>query len=176
MHIEKGKGSRTKTLGELALEMQQKSPDKVAVNDLGNEILKGEDVMKSIWECVRNGLKVFGIPVVFVELHMWMDRTIQQQPNIRKIPRASCPTPTYGQTVFKYDSRIDKMETLWSMPDRETSIAYLHNYKQVPDVEKTSLYTALNFYNGSLDALCKSEQDKQDLVIKMYYDDGLIIH
>lgn len=176
MYIEKGKGSRTKTLGELSLEMQQQTPHQMAVNDLGYEILqKDEAYMRKLWKCINNGLEVFGIPVVYVEVHKWMDRTVQQTGNVRMKPRVSCATPTYGQDVWKYDSRDGHLQVLWSMPDRESSIAYLHNPKQVPASEKKTLFTVLDFYNGSLDALCQHEIDELDKLLNRL-DGKSIIH
>jgi|FreactTroBogLake_1042271.scaffolds.fasta_scaffold03182_3 hypothetical protein len=176
MKLEKGRGSRVKTLGELSLEMQSQTPEKIGVNELGNEILqKNEVFMRKLLKCIENGLEVFKIPVVYVEVHMWMSRTVVQQPNIRMKARASCATPTYGQTVFKYDSRDGHLQTLWSMPDRESSIAYLHNKKIIPVAEQKNLFTVLDFYNGKLDALRKQEQDVQDEIIRSVYDDGIVV-
>jgi hypothetical protein len=175
MKLEKGKGSRTQTLGELSIKMQQQSPQKVSVKDLGHEILQKDEIyMKKLWKCINNGLEVFEIPVVYVEVHKWIDRAVHQTGNVRMKPRVSCATPTYGQDVWKYDSRYGKLEVLWSMPDRESSIAYLHNPKLVPKEEQRTLFTVLDFYNGSLDRLCQQEIAELDKLLNRL--DGGIIH
>jgi hypothetical protein len=176
MKLEKGKGLRTKTLGELALENQKQETTHIAVNDLGHEILQKDEVyMRKLWKCINNGLEVFGIPVVYVEVHKWIDRAIQQVGNIRMKPRVSCATPTYGQDVWKYDVRDGHLQVLWSMPDRESSIAYVQNPKMVPKNEQQTLFTVLDFYNGSLDMLCQQEIAQLDeLLLKL--DGSVIIH
>lgn len=174
MKLEKGRGSRIKTVGELSVEQRLKEPYKVAVKEFGEEVLQKDDTyMKKLWACVQNGLDVFEIPVVYVEVHGWKERAMDNVINYRMKPRVSCPTPTYGQAAWKFDNRSGKLEILWQMSDRETCISLLHNAKIVDPLEKKSLKYALEFYNGTLDRICHQEDEKVTNLLKQL--DGTII-
>jgi hypothetical protein len=48
---------------------------------------------------------------------------IGQAPRTQVFARRSCPTPTYKQSVWKYNSNLERLEFLWSIPD---ALLYYH--------------------------------------------------
>ena len=66
------------------------------------------------------------------------------------IPTKVCPTPTYDQTVYKYDSRKEDIEFIWVVPDRETCLTFKENITQIVPEERGLLKFILEFYDGTL--------------------------
>lgn len=62
----------------------------------------------------------------------------------------SCPTPTWDQTVYKYHKNDDKLEYLWTVPDRETCLTFQENAPDIVPEEKWLLRQILEFHDGTL--------------------------
>lgn len=62
----------------------------------------------------------------------------------------SCPTPTYDQTVYRFNSQKGDIEFIWVIPDRETCLTFKENVAQIVPAEHALLQNILEFYNGSL--------------------------
>lgn len=71
------------------------------------------------------------------------------------IPTISCPTPHFDQTVYKYDSKKENIEHLWTIPDEETSLIFLENKDKIVPEEQQLLSYILKYFNGDLFKLCK---------------------
>ena len=68
---------------------------------------------------------------------------------------SACPTPSYDQTVYRYDSKKEDVEFLWVVPDKETCEIFKENItKRVPE-EQGLLSQILRFYDGTLFRMCK---------------------
>lgn len=66
------------------------------------------------------------------------------------IPTIACPTPTYDQTVYRYNSAKNDIEFLWVIPDRETALTLKENKNIVVPAEMGLLQFVLDFYDGKL--------------------------
>jgi hypothetical protein len=62
----------------------------------------------------------------------------------------ACPTPTYDQTVFRYNASQGHLEYLWTVPDRETALVYKANKNQIVPAERPLLKFVLDFFDGTL--------------------------
>lgn len=62
----------------------------------------------------------------------------------------TCPTPTYDQTVFKYNDAKGDIEFIWVVPDRETCLTFKENITQIVPEERQLLQNILDFYDGTL--------------------------
>ncbi len=71
------------------------------------------------------------------------------------VPTKTCPTPTYDQTVYRYDSKKENLEFIWIVPDRETCLTFKENVKQIVPAEQGLLKFILDYYNGTLLQLAK---------------------
>lgn len=71
------------------------------------------------------------------------------------IPTIDCPTPTYDQTIYKYDAHKEALEFLWVIPDRETCLTLQENKDIVVPEERQLLQYVLHFYDGTLYKLAK---------------------
>jgi len=65
------------------------------------------------------------------------------------IPTKSCPTPTYDQTIYRYDDAKDSIEFVWVVPDRETCEIFRENITIIVPAERALLQCILNFYDGT---------------------------
>lgn len=69
------------------------------------------------------------------------------------IPRYSCPTPSYDQTLYRYNSQADEIEFIWCVPDKDTSDYLYFHRSQVQ--EKELLEQIIDFKSGKLMRKCK---------------------
>jgi hypothetical protein len=78
-------------------------------------------------------------------------------PNIRIYPliKRACPTPFYDQSVWKYHYTEDRLEFLWTVPDRDTCAYYRAHALEVVLPERELLNFVLSYYDGSLLRLAK---------------------
>lgn len=157
MEEEKGK----KTVGELALEQQQKPYYEVPVEDFGKEILQEkDDYMNNLWQAVDNGRKFFGVDVLYVAVLTWRERLIQNVMRNKFRPRITCPTPTYAQSCWKYEKEHDRLQLLWTIPDRDSCTMLLDAGPSVEGEERIVLKHVLDFYDGTLDKVCQKENNE----------------
>ncbi len=162
MQEEKGKKLRTQTVGELALEQQQKPYYEVPVEEFGKEILQEkDDYMNNLWEAVDRGLKEYNSDILFVAILSLRERLLTNVMRNKFVPRRSCPTPTYCQSVFKYEKVHDRLGLLWTIPDRESCTALLENALEVKGEKRIVLQHVLDFYDGTLDRLCQKENGEE---------------
>lgn len=61
-----------------------------------------------------------------------------------------CPTPDYNQSVFRYDSKKEELEYLWTVPDKETCDMFQQNAIHIVPEERQLLDMVLKFRNGTL--------------------------
>ena len=62
-----------------------------------------------------------------------------------------CPTPTFDQTVYRFNSVTGNIELLWTLPNAEACGIYRHYRNQVPDDEQQLLGYIMAFWSGELD-------------------------
>jgi hypothetical protein len=67
----------------------------------------------------------------------------------------SCPTPTFDQTIYKYNSKKEAIEFLWVVPDQETALTLKENKQIVVAEERGLLQFVLDYYDGNLHRICK---------------------
>lgn len=71
------------------------------------------------------------------------------------IPRNSCPTPFFDQTVYKYNAQADQIEFLWVVPDKETAEIFKENKEKIVPEERCLLEQVMKYYDGTLFQLAK---------------------
>ena len=71
------------------------------------------------------------------------------------MPRKSCPTPAYDQTVYRWNSIKKDIEYIWTVPDKETCLTLYQNKDIVVPSEQALLKMIIKFYDGSLYRLMK---------------------
>ncbi len=158
MEEKKGPEAPRKTVGELAYELMNKTPYTVPVKEFGAEILTGNDTyMKNLWTAVKHGKdkgfgdlnKKFYILVLTNKERLWSN--VMRN---RYKAQVACPIPAWAQSVYQYSELDDRLQLMWTIPDRESCDLLRENALALPDEEKTVLKYVLDFYDGTLDKLC----------------------
>lgn len=62
----------------------------------------------------------------------------------------TCPTPTWDQTVYHYHAKEEKLEYLWTVPDRETCRVFQDHALEIVPEERQLLDMILKFHDGTL--------------------------
>lgn len=140
------------TIGKLSLDLAQKTPDTRDPVELEREMHK--DYEYNVLLCVERGKKdLFGDFYVVVETkkERLMDNVLRNFFFYRK----TCPTPTYDQTVYRYDRKKDEVDFLWVLPSKDTCQLLTENALQVVPEERDLLMHVLSFSDGSLLKLSK---------------------
>ena len=95
---------------------------------------------------------------------------IGQQPQFILLARLSCPTPTYKQTVWKYNHVSDSEEFVWTIPD---AILYYHVLKNAhkylidPETKELAQFVTL-MESGEMEKwVIKENGNLKDAIIKI---------
>jgi len=140
------------TVGKVALDLMQKKAESQDPIELEREMQK--DYIKNLVECVDKHKKEFTDRFFIVVL----TKNEKLMPNVFRsyfFPRGTCPTPDYDQTVYKYNSKDEQLEYVWTIPSRDTCHHLKDNALQVADSERDLLKFVLDFADGSLYKLCR---------------------
>lgn len=140
---------KIKTVGEYAQELKQKQPDTIDTVELQREIDQKEKTLEEIWKCVEEHEKLWNFPfyVVVLQKH---EKALQNVVRRYFLARRSCPSPTYDQTVFRFEPKTGQLEWIWSLPDRNSCKHYIKNHQQIPKSHHDLLRCIVAFYNGQL--------------------------
>lgn len=78
------------------------------------------------------------------------------------VARKTCATPTPGHAVWKYDRKDDRIFLLWDLPvEKSCRWLYLHRF-ELPPSENKILKVILDFYDGTLEARARKENNEID--------------
>ena len=150
---------KKKTAGEYYLDLLNKSPEEIDVVEMQREMQK--DWEKNIVACVDNHKKIFPDDF-YVVITTKRERILSTVVRNYFSARMSCPTPNYEQIVYKYHRDDDRLEFIWSVPDRETCVVYLNNAQEVDPSEYELLKMIRDFADGTLFKECK-KRNNEDL-------------
>jgi len=155
--------SPKKTVGAHAVELQQKKDEKINPIDLQREIHKGntnEDSFENqVRVAVERGMKDlegdFYIVVLFKKERL-LKNIIRQY----FFPRISCPTPEYDQIVYQYERKTEKLEMLWVVPDKQSTIDLPLMASYLPHEQSELVGFVRDFNSGKLDRVCEKLNKK----------------
>lgn len=142
-----------KTVGAHSFELQQKDPDTRDPIELEREIHK-TDYEKGVIEAIETGRRIYQSPFYVVVLTK-KERLMQNVLRHYFIPRQSCPTATWDQVVYKFSVTDEKLDFLWTVPDKETCELFRSNALKIVQEERWLLQFVLDFYDGTLDGHAK---------------------
>lgn len=145
-------------MGQVSLELAAKGDQKINPIDLQRAVHQGNRADDSWENQVLNALnrgKVFYQDDFFLVVLFKKERLL---PNVVRqyfFHRASCPTPEYDQTVYKYHRKEDKLEFIWVVPSQEHCIMLPLNRHLLPLDQHILLEFIDRFNSGSLDQMAK---------------------
>lgn len=119
--------------------------------------------LANLYECLMRGKELFKEDF-FIELQTVRDTLVVGRIKKKWIPKFTCPTPNYDQTVFHYKKKEDELYVVWVLPDRNSSFEILANAHLVgPEMKELTQYV-LDFSDGSLFKKCKM-LNKEDILL-----------
>lgn len=148
-----------KTVGQISLELQQKTPDSIDPIEIERELHAEYD--KNIFECVDEGKKeIFGdfYVVVITKKEPLMPNVLRSYFTSRK----TCPTPDYDQTVYTYIAKDDSLEFMWVLPDKNTCEIMRDRALEIVPEERDLRDFVLSFYDKTLLRLAKKLNGEED--------------
>jgi hypothetical protein len=149
---------KSKTVGEASLEAKENSSGPIEARELQQAVHEGntsDDSWESqLFECAERGKKLYKGDFYLTVL-MKKERLLSNVVRQMFLPRQSCPTPEWDQTVFRFRRGSDDIEFLWTIPDKETC-AYMITNKTVLPLEEMELLKFIeDFASGKLDTLSR---------------------
>lgn len=143
---------RIHTVGKIATDLA--AQDTHAQSPVELERAMHKDYEENVQQCIERGKKEhpgdFYIVVITKK-----ERLLQNVLRHYYLHRATCPTPEYDQTVYKYFREHDAHQFLWVVPDKITCEMLRDNALQIPDLERDLLRFVLDFYDDTLMKLSK---------------------
>lgn len=161
---------KRQTVGKIATDLQQKTPDTLDPQEIQRATEK--EYLDNLAWCVDHAKKrVFcdenkGCTKecnsrdaldgdFFIECITKKERKLENVLRNYFIPRQSCPTPFFDQSVYKYNSKADQVEFLWVVPDKETAEIFRENKEKIVPEEQCLLEQVMHYYDGTLFQLAK---------------------
>lgn len=84
------------------------------------------------------------------------------------VPTQACPTPTYDQTLYRYDHQKESIEFVWVIPDKETCEIFRENIAIIVPEERGLLKCILDFYDGTYYRMMKKfNGEKMERSVKL---------
>jgi len=140
------------TVGAISQELLQKTQETHNAIDLEREMQK--EYLQELIACITNWRSKFNKDFFVVVI----TKNEKLMPNVFRnyfIPRFSCPTPDYDQSVFKYHAATEDVEYIWSIPSKDACIHLLKNAHEVHKDELQLLHYIKDFASGKLYKLAK---------------------
>lgn len=81
--------------------------------------------------------------------------------------RKTCPTPEYEQSVFRYDNIDEKIEYIWTVPDKETVHHLLLNAPFVVPAEQELLQMCKDFVSNKLLRKAKKYNQEKETSLEL---------
>ena len=134
------------TVGQKAYELMFQEPtafDPREINEAANK-----EYHECIKERVEAGLKEYDGDFFIVS----EGKREALMPNILRnlvLHRKMCPIPHYNQVAYKYHRAQERLEFLWSVPERHTCIEMYGDPLAVPEENQKVLKSVLDFYDDT---------------------------
>jgi hypothetical protein len=151
------------TVGSQLLNIATRQLDKMTAVEAWEA--KEKDYLKNLIECAEINRKKFDgdFYILTTVKNEEIFNKYLPMPVLREyfIALKDCPTPNYDQNLYFYNSKLEQIEFIWSIPDRETSQMLHANRDIVDESEKWLLKFVLDYADGTLFRLMKSRNGEQ---------------
>lgn len=151
------------TVGSQLLNIASRQLDKMSAVEAWE--VKQKDYLNNLIECAETNRKKF-------DGSFYILTTIKNEAIFNKylpmpvfreyfIALKDCPTPNYDQNLFYCNSKLEQIEFVWSIPDRETAQMLHANKEIVDESERWLLKFVLDYADGTLYRLMKKLNGEQ---------------
>ena len=108
----------------------------------------------NLLECIERGKKEFPHDF-YIVVDTKKEPKMQNVLRNVFIPRSTCPTPTYDNSVYKYHRSDENLEFLWVLPSKATCSMMKDRALEIPEDQKDLLQFVLDDADGTLLRRCK---------------------
>ncbi len=145
------------TVGKIITDLKKQYTDKdfASVSEIGEKAT--QSLMDKIWEHALEKKEELQC-VFFVNLLKKKDKVTGAH-RTYLYTSIACPTPTFFQSVWRFDPKKEKLEYLWSLPGPQRCVDMYNNKDIVPPEEWELLSYVIRFLDGDLDILCEHLND-----------------
>lgn len=153
------KNDKKKTVGQVSVELANKQPETGSVVEKAAEMQA--DYMKNLLEAVDRGYIDYNQDFFVVVI----TKNEKLMPNVFRnyfFNSLACPTPTYDQTIFRYDRKEGRIEYIWTIPSKDACLHLLDNAHLVVKEEQDLLRFVQRFADSSLFKLAKKFNNEQE--------------
>lgn len=150
------------TVGALSSELLLKAPETRDPIEIQREVHKKE-FEENIYKAIHTGKKYFKSPFYIVVMTK-KERLMQNVLRNYFIPRQSCPFPNWDESVYRYTDHDERIEYLWTIPDKQTCQLLKENALIVAPEERWLLQMVLDFSDGTLDTRARILNGELDVV------------
>jgi len=109
----------------------------------------------NLMQCASNFRKTFPNHDFFVVVITKRERLMEKLFRLYYTARHSCPTPEWDQSVYHYTHKDERLEFLWTIPDKDSCDHLRDNALMVHPEERQLLKFVLDFQDGTLLQLAK---------------------
>jgi hypothetical protein len=109
----------------------------------------------NLLECIERGKKEFPHDF-YIVVDTKKEPKMQNVLRNVFIPRSTCPTPTYDNSVYKYHRSDENLEFLWVLPSKSTCSMMKDRALEIPEDQKELLQFVLDDADGTLLRRCKT--------------------
>jgi len=151
--------NKREKLGKISSDLILKTPDSLDPIEIEKTLHK--DYENNVFECINSSKKAF-TGDFYVVVITKKERLMQNVIRHYFFSRASCPTPDYDQTVYKFNSENQEIELLWTIPSRDASFYLKDHSAEVVPSEWGLLDFVLKFADGTLFKMAKKLNNEMD--------------
>lgn len=157
--------TKKKTAGQISMDLLQADPKMYDLYEIEEAAL--HDYAKKVENCINEGVQKYhnndkGNFYVVVEA-----KRERLMPNVIRnfiFHRFSCPTPHYGQTVYRFNGETSEIEFLWVIPDKEHCKYMYDNALTTSESERGLLKFVLDFYDNTLLKIAKKLNNEHQFI------------
>lgn len=111
-----------------------------------------KNYIKVVNKALEKGINQSPVPDFYIDIYMFIDKlmSLHIAPNIKYLPmiRTWCPSPSSGQHVWYYDSKKQKLEFLWAIPNKVDIISLSSQEHLLTTEDRYLLDSIYKFFNG----------------------------
>lgn len=140
------------TLGKIITDIRSMQPEKRSVVEIAEE--QTQNYIPELVAITEQGKKETNTNF-YILINLRISPLTPEMYEFKREIKLTCPTPNYDQTLFFYNREADRIEYVWSIPDRYTCHYMLYYKDQIPVNEHELLNYVIKFANGDLFEMMK---------------------
>jgi hypothetical protein len=148
---------REKTAGQSYMEAQKSEKPETVQDLLETQKAASRNYRDELFNAVGKGKEAYPQEdIFFIEALTRQDRIMVMAEVTTFIPRITCPTPTFNQSVYRYINSEDILEYGWTIPSKRRCLYYLKNPIGTSEGESMLIKFVHELKDGTLEKLAQT--------------------